>query len=80
MVVLFLMMVKVDGDVKIRNTKAAKAFGCLKKPIYTSHHLSVNVKCAVYKAVVLATLLYGSERWAVKASQLHCLEVFLIVV
>jgi len=32
---------------------------------------------AVYKAAVLATLLYGSECcWAVKANQIHCLEVF----
>ena len=65
---------------EIRIAKAAKAFGCLieeiNKPIFNNHHLSVNVKCAVYKAVVLATLLHGSECWAVKASQLHGLEVF----
>ena len=41
-----------------------------------NHHLSVNVKRAGYKAVVLGTLLRGLECWAVKASQLHCLEVF----
>ena len=67
---------EVDSDVKIRISKAAKAFGCLKKPIFTNHHLSVNVGRAVYKAIVLATLLYGLECWAVKASQLRCLEVF----
>jgi len=36
----------------------------------------VCLKCAVYKGVALATLLYGSECWAVKANQIHCLEVF----
>ena len=33
-------------------------------------------KRAVYKAVVLATLLYGLECWAVKAGQIRHLEVF----
>jgi len=66
----------IDSDVKISMAKAANAFGCLKKSILTNHHLSVGVKCAVYKAVVLATLLYGSECWAVKASHIRHLEVF----
>ena len=52
---------EVDNDVKIKTAKPANAFGYLKKPIFTSHHVSVNVKHAVYKAVVLATLLHGSE-------------------
>ena len=58
---------EVNSDVKIRIAKAAKVFGCLKKHIFTNHHLSVNVKHAVYKAVALQlpTLLYGSECWAV---------------
>ena len=59
---------EVDGDVKIGIAKAAKAFGCLKKPIFTNHHLPVNVKRAVYKAVVLATLFHGPQCWVVKAS------------
>ena len=42
----------------------------------TDHHLSVDVKHAVYKVVVLVTLLHDSEYCTVKASQLHCLEVF----
>ena len=58
---------EVYRDVKIKIAKAARAFGCLKKSIFTNLHLSVSVKRAVYKAVVLTTLLYGSECWAVKA-------------
>ena len=67
---------EVDNDVKIKTAKPANAFGCLNKPIFTNDHVSVNVKRAVYKAVVLATLLHGSECWVVKASQLSHLEVF----
>ena len=62
-----------DSDVKVRIAKAANAFGCLKKSIFTNNCLSIAVKHAVYKAVVLVTLLYGSECWAVKVYQL---EVF----
>jgi len=60
---------EVDTDVRIRIV--ANAFGSLRKSIFTSQSLSVDVKHAVYKAVVLATLLYGSEYWAVKAYQYH---------
>ena len=52
---------EVDNDVKIKTAKPANAFGYLKKPIFTSDRVSVNVKRAVYKAVVLATLLHGLE-------------------
>ena len=55
---------------KIIIARTTNAFGHLRKSIFTNHCLPVNVKRAVYKAVVLATLLYGSECWAVKASQI----------
>ena len=64
---------EVYSDVRIKIAKAAKVFGF---SIFTNHHLSVNVKHAIYKAVVFATLFYDSECWAVKANQLHHLEVF----
>ena len=50
---------EVDCDVKIRIAKAARAFSCLKKSIFTNPHLSVAVKRVVWRAVVLTTLLYG---------------------
>ena len=50
---------EVDCDVQIRIAKAARAFGCPKKSIFTNPYLSVAVKRVVYRAVVLATLLYG---------------------
>ena len=40
---------------------------------FTNYYLSVN---AVYKIVVLDTLLYGPECWAVKAGQIRHLKVF----
>ena len=67
---------EIDADVNTRIAKAANVFGCLKRAIYTNQELPLDVKRAVYKAVVLATLLYGSECWAVKAYHIQQLEVF----
>ena len=47
---------EVECYVKTKIAKAALAFGCLKKSIFINLNLSVAVKQAVYKAVVLTTL------------------------
>ena len=74
-VLLFLVMVRhVDDDVTIRIAKAVNAFGCLKKSIFTNNCISINiaVKCAVYKAVKLTTLLYGCEWRLIKYASWKC--------
>ena len=38
--------------------------------------LSVDTQRCVYLATIVATLLYGSETWAVNARQVQHLEVF----
>ena len=68
---------EIDADVKTRIAKPANVFGCLKKAIFTNQGLSLDIKHAVYKAVILATLLYESECWAVKVYHIQQLEVFL---
>ena len=37
-------------------------------------YVSVRVKCKVYKAIVLATLLYGAETWTVHKAQVQKLH------
>ena len=44
---------EVDIDMIIRIAKAASAFSCLKRFIFTNAHLSITVKRAVYRAVLL---------------------------
>ena len=39
-------------------------------------HLSKGVKCSIYESIVLATLLYGCETWAVTQAQRHNKDVF----
>ena len=56
--------------------KAARAFGCLRSAIFDNKSLSVDVKRGVYHAVVMSTLLYGSETWVVKSPSMKCLDGF----
>ena len=67
---------ELKKEVQCRIGKAARAFGCLRQPIFSNSKLSVSTKRAVYQAVVLATLLYGAETWTVKAHHLRRLNVF----
>ena len=66
-----------DGEVvngmSVRLGKAARGFGCLRSSIFDNRGLSV---IGVYCAVVLSTLLYGSETWVVKSPSIPRLEVF----
>ena len=43
---------EIDADVKMRIAKAANVFGCLKTAIFTNQGLSLDVKRAVYNAVI----------------------------
>ena len=59
-----------------RLAKAAKMFGCLRQSIFVNQSLSIETRRCAYLATVVATWLYGSETWAVKADRMWRLEVF----
>ena len=46
-----------------RLAKASAAIGRLLKHLWNDHGIQLTTKSAVYKAVVLTTLLYGCESW-----------------
>ena len=54
--------------------KAARAFGCLRKPIFQNTKLSLATKHSVYCAAVLTVWLYGAETWNIKAEYMKCLN------
>jgi len=40
--------------------------------------VTIRVKCQVYRAIVLTTLLYGSETWTLYKSQVRKLNSFMM--
>ena len=65
-----------DHELKSRVSKAAAAFGRLERRVWQDHQLRMGTKIMVYKAMVLSTLLYGSETWALYRHNIRYLERF----
>ena len=53
--------VSLDKEIDARLAKANAAFGALRRRLWNEHGIRLDTKIAVYKAVVLTTLPYGSE-------------------
>ena len=67
---------KINRDIDIRLAKANSAFGRLYNRVWKNKHLKKSTKISVYRAVVLTTLLYGSESWVTYRHHLRLLERF----
>ena len=63
-------------DVDSRIESAGRAFGALRKCLFSSLHVSFAAKRAVYTSLILSILLYGCECWALTERLLHRLHVF----
>jgi len=63
-------------DVENRIQNASCAFGCLRKPLFSNPAISKPTKRAVYKALVLSILLYGTETWCLTETLVVLLRVF----
>ena len=64
----------IDAEVTNRIAKASSTFGRLKKSVWEWRGISNRTKVKVYRAVVLANLLYGCETWTIyrrHEKQLH---------
>ena len=66
----------LSSEISYRISCALARFATLKKQLWNNRYISRETKCKVYKAVVLSSLLYGSESWAILDSQVKRLEVF----
>ena len=66
----------LDSELDTRIGKAATAMARLTKRVWDNDMLTVNTKMRVYQAVVLSTLLYGSEAWALYSHQERRLNAF----
>ena len=66
----------LDKEINARISKASQALGRLRVRVLNQHNIRQSTKLKVYKAVVLTTLLYGSETWTWHRKHLNQLEVF----
>ena len=64
----------VDADSRIE--AAGKAFGALRSCVFSSTHINMRAKRAVYEVLILALLLYGAESWSVTEEMRRRLRVF----
>ena len=53
----------LDTEISCRVSKASSAFGRLSTRVWRERGITQATKLAVYRAVVLPTLLYGCETW-----------------
>ena len=57
----------LDSELSTRIGKASSSMARLTKRVWENNMLTINTKMQVYQAVVLSTLLYGSESWTLYA-------------
>lgn len=62
--------------VETRVAAAGKAFGALRKCLFSSSTITRAAKTAVYEALILSILLYGCESWCLTEELLQRLRVF----
>ena len=67
---------QVDADIDNRLSNASRAFGRLQTTVWKSRQLKQQTKLSLYRAVVLTTLLYGSESWVTRRHHIKQLERF----
>jgi len=68
----------LDEEIFSRIGGASGAFAKIRKNVINNHDLQIQTKSAVYRAVCLSTLLYGSESWTLYRRHVKKLEHFHI--
>ena len=60
---------RIEEEIRSRIGKAAKVIGVLNEPVWKQKELSRKTKMKVYNAIVVPTLVYGSETWVLNKHQ-----------
>ena len=60
---------RMEEEVRSRIGKAARVIGVLNEPVWKRKELSRRTKLRVYNAIVVPTLMYGSETWVLNKQQ-----------
>ena len=64
----------LDVETQARLKSAGASFGSLRDRVFDNRNIYTNTKIKVYKAIILPTLLYGSEAWTTYSRHLKSLE------
>lgn len=64
----------IDDEIQNRISAASRAFWKLKTRVFYNHDLNLQTKFAVYRAVIIPTMLYGCETWVTYRRHLKALE------
>ena len=66
----------LDDEINHRIGQANGAYGRLRTKVFENRNLTLKTKVMVYHAVVVSSLLYGSETWTLYRRQVRLLEKF----
>ena len=66
----------MPGLTRKSTAKASSAFGRLYKRVWNNNNMKTQTKISVYWAVILTTLLHGSEAWVTYRSHVRLLQRF----
>ena len=64
----------LNVETQARLKSASAAFGSLRDRVFDNRNIYSNTKINVYKAIILANLLYSSEAWTTYSRDLKSLE------
>ena len=66
----------LDKEISSRLAKGSSSFGRLWTRVWTERGIKLSTKIAVYRAVVLTSLLYGCETWTPYRRHIRLLDQF----
>ena len=68
----------LDQEISKRISKASQTFRSLYRVLWCQKRLKTKTKLRLFQAIVLSTLLYGSETWAPLAKHTKRLQAFIM--
>ena len=68
----------LDREIDRRISRDAHTFRSCSRVVWCRKSLKEDTKLRLFKAVILPTMLYGSETWVPLATHMNCLQAFII--
>ena len=68
----------MEAELRARIGKATRAFCSVKMIIWDRKEISKRLKVSLFKSVVMSSLLYGCETWAITGLQTLWLQAFVM--